>query len=74
MSKPGLPAAGAPKKRPAWIVGGVTIISFVALLYVIEIVDTAMGHRLDQDGIRPLQTDGLWGSCGRPCCTAAGRT
>ncbi|MCP3812096.1 rhomboid family intramembrane serine protease, partial [Mycobacteriaceae bacterium Msp059] len=35
--------------------------SFVALLYVIEIVDTAMGHRLDQDGIRPLQTDGLWG-------------
>ena len=50
-----------PKKRPAWMVGGVTIISFVALLYVIEAVDTAMGNRLDQDGIRPLQTDGLWG-------------
>lgn len=51
----------AEKKRPAWVVGGVTVLTFVALLYVIEIVDTLMGHRLDNEGIRPLQTDGLWG-------------
>jgi membrane associated rhomboid family serine protease len=51
----------AEKKPATWLVGGVTILSFVALLYVIEIVDVVMGHRLDQDGIRPLQTDGLWG-------------
>ena len=24
-----------PKKRPAWLIGGVTIVSFVVLLYVI---------------------------------------
>ncbi|WP_422745863.1 rhomboid family intramembrane serine protease [Mycobacterium sp. WMMD1722] len=55
---PGRPAAG---KRPAWVVGGVTIVSFVALLYVIELVDSLTGHRLDENGIRPLETDGLWG-------------
>lgn len=49
------------KNRPAWVVGGLTIVSFVALLYVVEIIDTVLGNRLDQDGIRPLQTDGLWG-------------
>ncbi|MGN7781407.1 rhomboid family intramembrane serine protease [Mycolicibacterium sp. 22603] len=56
-----LPDTRSPKNRPAWVVGGVTIVSFVALLYVMEIIDTVLGHRLDQDGIRPLQTDGLWG-------------
>lgn len=56
-----LPVTPESKKRPAWVVGGATIVSFVALLYVIELVDVAMGHRLDLDGIRPLQTDGLWG-------------
>ncbi|MEZ0338954.1 rhomboid family intramembrane serine protease [Mycobacterium sp. pV006] len=49
------------KNRPTWVVGGLTIVSFVALLYVVEIIDTVLGNRLDQDGIRPLQTDGLWG-------------
>ncbi len=56
-----LPITPEPKKKPAWVVGGVTILGFVTLLYVVEIVDTVMGHRLDNDGIRPLQTDGLWG-------------
>lgn len=61
MTSPGLPSPTAPKKRPAWLVGGITVVGFVALLYVIEAVDTVMGNRLDQDGIRPLRTDGLWG-------------
>jgi membrane associated rhomboid family serine protease len=50
-----------PKKRPAWIVGSVTILSFVALLYIIEIFDSLSGHHLDDNGIRPLEADGLPG-------------
>jgi membrane associated rhomboid family serine protease len=64
MTQPlGYPAAPSPepKKRPGWIVGGVTIISFVVLLYVIELFDSLSGHHLDNNGIRPLETDGLLG-------------
>ena len=50
-----------PKKRPAWVVGGATVVSFVTLLYVIEIFDQLSGHSLDHNGIRPLETDGLGG-------------
>ncbi len=42
-------------------VGGAAIVSFVALLYLVELVDQASGHRLDANGIRPLEADGLWG-------------
>ncbi|MGV0794457.1 rhomboid family intramembrane serine protease [Mycolicibacterium sp. XJ1819] len=59
----GSPAAPPPqpKKRPAWMVGGATIVSFVVLLWFIELWDSLTGHRLDNNGIRPLETDGLWG-------------
>ena len=50
-----------PKKRPAWVIGGATVVSFVVLLWVIELVDSLTGHRLDSNGIRPLETDGLTG-------------
>jgi membrane associated rhomboid family serine protease len=60
MSGPHAPAR-QPKKRSGWVVGGATIISFVALLYVVEAFDQLDGHRLDGNGIRPLETDGLWG-------------
>jgi membrane associated rhomboid family serine protease len=60
MNGPGLPAT-TEKKRPAWMVGGATIVSFVALLYIIEIWDNLSGHRLEDNGIRPLETDGLSG-------------
>jgi membrane associated rhomboid family serine protease len=53
--------AKRPKKPPVWRVGGATIISFVALLYLVELIDQLFGHRLDVNGIRPLQADGLWG-------------
>jgi membrane associated rhomboid family serine protease len=58
-----IPQTPAPvaKKRPGWMVGGATIVSFVALLYVIEAIDQVSGSRLEQDGIRPLEVDGLWG-------------
>jgi membrane associated rhomboid family serine protease len=50
-----------PKKRPTWVVGGATVLSFVALLYVIELFDQLSGHTLDRNGIQPLETDGLKG-------------
>ncbi len=43
------------------MVGGVTIVSFVGVLYVIELFDSLTGHQLDDNGIRPLETDGLIG-------------
>ena len=63
MNQPlGYPAtAPQPKKPAAWKVGGATILLFVALLYVIELIDQLAGHRLDRNGIRPLEADGLWG-------------
>jgi membrane associated rhomboid family serine protease len=53
--------ARQPKKRSSFLVGGATIASFVALLYVVEFFDQIDGHHLDDYGIRPLKADGLWG-------------
>jgi len=39
----------------------VTIGSFVALLYLVELVDTLDAHRLDGGGVRPREADGLDG-------------
>jgi membrane associated rhomboid family serine protease len=49
------------QKRPRWMVGGATILTFAALLYLVELIDQLTGHTLDANGIRPLETDGLWG-------------
>lgn len=57
--RPGAPAGQA--KRPTWTVGGATVLTFVALLYVIELIDQLTRHSLDENGIRPLEADGLWG-------------
>ncbi|WP_082954776.1 MULTISPECIES: rhomboid family intramembrane serine protease [unclassified Mycobacterium] len=57
--RPGTPAGQA--KRPTWMVGGATILTFVALLYLIELIDQLTRHSLDENGIRPLEADGLWG-------------
>jgi membrane associated rhomboid family serine protease len=51
----------APKKPSAWKVAGVTIVTFVALLYLIEAWDAIHHQYLDGDGIRPLEWDGLSG-------------
>ena len=50
-----------PAKVAAWKVGGATILTFVALLYLIELIDQLSGHSLDRNGIQPLRTDGLTG-------------
>lgn len=47
--------------RPAWMIGAATILTFVALLYLVELIDQLTRHSLDANGIRPLQADGLWG-------------
>ena len=55
------PGLTADPKKPSWMIGGATVLAFVALLYVVEAVDQVSGSRLEQDGIRPLEVDGLWG-------------
>jgi membrane associated rhomboid family serine protease len=61
MGMTGLPTT-EPKKSATWKVAGVTILSFVAMLYVIEAYDYFLDNQaLDQDGIRPWEVDGLWG-------------
>ena len=57
---PRTPARQA-KKRPRWMMGGATILTFVALLYLVELIDLLTNHSLDGNGIRPQTTDGLWG-------------
>ena len=48
--------------RPAtWVQAAVGSIAFVVLLWVIEIVDTAMNNELDQYGVQPREAEGLLG-------------
>jgi len=61
MSMPAPVSPNSPTRRPAWKTGGATMLTFIALLYLIEIIDTVTGHSLDGNGIRPLQERGLWG-------------
>jgi membrane associated rhomboid family serine protease len=58
---PAQPAGQPSPKRSAAKVGGATMLTFVALLYLIELADQLSGGRLDRNGIRPLETEGLWG-------------
>lgn len=57
---PRAPAA-QPKKRSTAAVGAATILTFVVLLYFVELIDQMTRHSLDANGIRPLEVDGLWG-------------
>jgi membrane associated rhomboid family serine protease len=43
------------------VVGGATILTFVALLYLVELIDQLTRHSLDANGIRPLEAGGLRG-------------
>lgn len=49
------------EKWPGWKIGGATMLTFIALLYLIEVLDTLSGHALDRNGIRPLEVGGLKG-------------
>ncbi|WP_447644059.1 rhomboid family intramembrane serine protease [Nocardioides zeae] len=54
------PVRTAPERGPvrdaATLVGG-----FVAVLWILEVVDTIVGHRLDQYGVQPRSDEGLLG-------------
>lgn len=57
------PSATTPARwrRPPWQLAAVVILAFVALLWVIEIINSASGGDLTDEGIRPRSLDGLWG-------------
>ncbi|QIX28306.1 rhomboid family intramembrane serine protease [Nocardioides sp. JQ2195] len=55
------PRTSPTEATPRWVTAAVVIGSFVALLYAIEFVDTLMSNRLDAEGVRPRETDGLLG-------------
>jgi membrane associated rhomboid family serine protease len=61
MNGPGLTPTVEPEKPATWKVGGATILSFVALLYLIETWDYFHNQELNADGIQPWRVDGLWG-------------
>lgn len=47
--------------RPAWQAAALLTGGFVVLLWVMEVLDTLAGHRLDSYGITPRTEDGLLG-------------
>lgn len=49
------------RTRPTWQTAGLVTGGFVALLWVLEIVDTASGHSLDAYGVHPRTDEGLAG-------------
>jgi hypothetical protein len=55
------PVTRRPRGTPAALSALTGIACFVLLLYVIELVDTLLNNRLDQEGVEPQQTDGLLG-------------
>lgn len=55
------PPAAQAKKRSTAVVGAAVILTFVVLLYFVELIDQMARHSLDANGIRPLEVDGLWG-------------
>ncbi|MGL6235781.1 MAG: rhomboid family intramembrane serine protease [Segniliparus sp.] len=59
MSPPDVPAPLT--RRDRWSIGTTLVLGYLALLYAVELADQWDRHRLDRYGIRPLETDGLWG-------------
>jgi len=49
------------ERRSTWAQAGLISLGFVALLWVLEIVDAANGHALDGYGVAPRSEDGLVG-------------
>lgn len=49
------------EKTPGWQQALVLVGGFVAVLWVLEVVDTAAGNRLDGYGVRPRDGEGLFG-------------
>ena len=54
------------REVPAWQQAAIVTVAFTVLLWVIEVVDTAAGHRLDQYGVQPRSDEGLVGIAAAP--------
>lgn len=50
-----------PDPTRAWVRAGALSLGFVALLWLVEIIDVLMRGSLDQNGIEPRSEQGLWG-------------
>lgn len=50
-----------PRTTPTWVRAAAWSVGFVALLWVVEAVDAASGHDLEQYGVRPRSGEGLLG-------------
>ncbi|WP_101523565.1 rhomboid family intramembrane serine protease [Nocardioides houyundeii] len=50
-----------PRPRRPWREAALVSAGFVALLWLIELLDTGLNNRLDREGIRPGSPDGLSG-------------
>lgn len=50
-----------PDTRSTWSQAAVGAGAFVVLIWAIEVVDAAVGHRLDEYGVQPREGDGLLG-------------
>ncbi|WP_246159526.1 rhomboid family intramembrane serine protease [Nocardioides antri] len=49
------------REVPAWQQAALGVVAFTALLWLIEVVDVAMSHRLDRYGVQPRSDEGLLG-------------
>lgn len=49
------------RERSRWVTAAAWSGGFVALLWIIEAIDVLSGNQLDDDGVRPLSSDGLIG-------------
>lgn len=52
---------GDTRQRPSWVVAAAVSFGFVALLWLLELVDATSGGDLDQYGVRPRSDEGLLG-------------
>lgn len=57
----GTPPAKRKQKPNRFVSAGLTTFTFLVVLWVVHIVNAFMHHRLIYYGIRPGDTDGLWG-------------
>jgi membrane associated rhomboid family serine protease len=55
------PSTTAPRRGSRAVLAAQVIGLFVAFLYVLELVDTVLGNRLDAAGVQPREVDGLDG-------------
>lgn len=52
--------------RADWQVAGIAAAGFIVVLWAIEVIDVALGHRLDGWGIEPREVDGFFGILAAP--------